>query len=637
VYHETGKDFAMRVIAVCAFGVLGAGWIMMTSAAPPKDVDYPFYGGDPGGMRYSTLTQIDAKNVSKLQEVWRYDLGGPGTIENQPIVVNGVLYGVGRDGVYALDAVTGKLKWEYNPPSMAGRNPRGETFWTDGKERRLLIARGPVVEALNADTGKLIPGFGNEGAVNLNDHLRGPAADNRVAMTSPVVIYKDIFITCGGVGEQTPASPGDIRGWDVRSGKLLWTFHTIPYPGEEGYETWPKDGYLKGGGNNDWAGMVLDSKRGAVYVATGSPSDDFYGGERLGNNLYGDSVIAIDATTGKKLWHYQTVHHDLWDDDFAAPPSLMTITRNGKPLDVVVATNKTSYVWVLNRDTAEPVFGADEKPMPKTAVEGDTASPTQPIPRMPPPLSWTSITEKDLTTRTPEAHAYALDKFRTFVNEGQFTPPAYQKETVVAPGFIGGVEWGGIMVDPNAHVAFFNSSNVVCTTAVAERGTPRGGRQGANGGGGAAPDREPHSKYSFSGYHKFVDQEGYPATAAPWGHLTAIDMNTGKFLWRIPFGDYPELVAQGMKGLGGESTGAGVVTASGLLLIGASHSDSKMHVFDTKTGKLIWETQMPFSGVASPATYMVNGRQYIVFATSSGKAPKSPDKGSAVVAYALPQ
>jgi quinoprotein glucose dehydrogenase len=592
----------------------------------PRNVDYPF-SGNPGSQRYSTLIQINAQNVSQLKEVWRYDLGGAAQIQNQPVVIDGVIYGMGLSKTYALDAATGKVKWEYSPPPISGRNPRGVGYWTDGKERRLFITRNNFIVALDADTGKVIPSFGVNGQIDLNDNLRGPASGNRITMSSPVSIYKDIFITAGGVAEQSPASPGDIRGWDVRSGKLLWTFHTIPHPGEEGYDTWPKDAYLRAGGANAWAGTTVDETRGIVFAATGSPSDDFYGGERLGKNLFGNSVIALNATTGKKIWHYQAIHHDLWDSDFAAAPTLSTMVRDGRSVDVVVATNKMSFIYVFNRETGEPMFPIDETPAPASTVEGDEASSTQPVPRVIAPLSWTSVTEKDLTNRTPEAHASALEKFKTFVNGPRFTPAAYKQETIMAPGFSGGVEWGGLMTDPNAHLVFFNSERIVWTTAVTDRRvtTPD------------ATEREPRSRYSFSGYHKFLDHEGYPATAPPWGLLTALDLNTGKFVWQIPFGEYPELAEKGMKDTGSENYGSGVVTANGLLFIGSSNFDSKMRVYDTKTGKLIWEMSLPFPGNASPALYMVNGRQYIAFATSSGRAPKLKEKGSVLVAYALPQ
>src|SRR3989441_4819093 len=414
IHMQLTPRFIARPSVFAAAGALLAV-VSMTLAqvgTAPRRVDYPF-SGNPGSQRYSTLTQINAQNVSQLKEVWRYDLGGPAQIQNQPVVIDGVIYGMGLTTTYALDATTGKVKWEYSPPPISGRNPRGVGYWTDGKERRLLITRSNFIVALDADTGKVIQSFGVNGQIDLNDNLRGPASANRITMSSPVSIYKDIFITAGGVAEQNPASPGDIRGWDIRSGKLLWTFHTIPHPGEEGYDTWPKDAYLKAGGANAWAGTTVDETRGIVFAATGSPSDDFYGGERLGKNLYGNCVIALDATTGKKIWHYQAVHPDLWDSDFAAAPALSTMVRDGRPVDVVVATNKMSYIYVFNRETGEPMFPSDETPVPPSTVAGDVASPTQPIPRVIPPLSWTSITEKDLTNRTPEAHASALEKFKT--------------------------------------------------------------------------------------------------------------------------------------------------------------------------------------------------------------------------------
>jgi quinoprotein glucose dehydrogenase len=621
--------------------LLFTGFLIIRGAtAPtPKNVDYPYYGGDPGAMRYSTLTQINARNAAQLKEVWRYDLGGPASIENQPIVVNGIIYGMGVKTIYALDAATGKAKWEYTPPPIPGRNPRGETFWTDGKDRRLIVTRGPMMDELDADTGKLIPGFGTEGEVNLNEQLRGAASDNRVSMTSPAGLVGDVLITHGGVGETTPASPGDIRGWDVHSGKLLWTFHTIPYPGEEGYDTWPKDAYQKAGGANAWGGVAMDEKRGIVFVTTGSASDDFYGGDRLGNNLYANSLIAINAKTGKKLWHFQMVHHDLWDADFACPPTLSTMVRNGKTVDVVFATPKTGYIYIFSRETGEAMFPIDEKPVPTNAAPGDVASPTQPIPRITPSLSWDrQINESDLTNRTPEAHAAVLEHFKTMLSGPMFTPPQFGKETIVAPGFAGGVEWGGLMTDPVNHLAFFNSLRVAWYTSVMDRQPPGGGRGGARGGSGAvAVDREPHSRYSTQGYRSFRDPDGYPATAPPWGTLTAVDLNTGKFVWNIPFGEYPELTAKEIKDTGSESYGAGVVTASGIMMIAAAVADPHFKVYDTKTGKMISSTPLPFPGIASPATYMVDGRQYVAFATSSGRARKADTQGSMLVAYALPQ
>lgn len=600
---------------------LGLAW------AAPKD-DYRHYNGDAGGTHYSRLTQITPRNVSKLKEAWRYDLGRDGQLQNTPIMVDGVLYGAAMGKIFALDAATGVEKWSFTPDlpqkSRAGFKSRGESWWTDGTTSRLLVTASNYVYSLDPATGKPDPAFGDNGRIDLNDNLRGPASENYVRMGGAVNVWKNLFFTCGEVGEQTPASPGDIRAWDVRTGKLVWTFHTIPHPGEPGTETWPADAWAKAGGVNAWPGMVMDEKRGILFAGLGSASDDFYGGERPGNNLYSDSVIALDATTGKLLWHYQTVHHDVWDYDFASPPILVTVTKNGRRIDAVAATNKTSFVYVFDRVTGKSLFPIDEKPVPPATAPGDTASPTQPFPRLPAPLSHQSVSIDELTQRTPEANAWARQKFSTFLNGPIFTPPAYKQETVAVPGFSGGNEWGGMTFDPKLEYLFVNTENVIWTTAVIDRAPLAEGN--------VAP--EPHSRFTFSGYNKFVDPDGYPATAAPWGHLTAIDLKTGKFAWRIPFGEYPELVEKGLKDTGSESYGGAVATASGLLFIGATNFDRKMRAFESRTGKLLWETVMPYAGNATPITYMANGKQYVVIGTSGGMNRKGP-KGSAYIAFAL--
>ncbi len=590
------------------------------------DVRYP--GGDAGGTHYSPLTQINARNVTRLKQAWRYDLKPDSELQNTPIVVDGVLYGVGSGKVVALDAATGTEKWVFTPDlpqkSRAGFRDRGESWWTDGHQSRLLVTASNFVYSLDPATGRPDPAFGDNGRIDLNDNLRGPASDNYVRMGGAVNVWHDMFFTCGEVGEQTPASPGDIRAWDVRTGKLAWTFHTIPHPGERNAETWAADAWKTAGGANAWPGMVLDEKRGILFAGTGSASDDFYGGERPGRNLYADSMLAIDAATGKLLWYFQAVHHDVWDNDFASPPVLVTVTRKGRKIDAVAATNKTGYVYVFNRETGKSLFPIDEVAVPPATAPGDTAWPTQPRPRLPPPLSHQTITADDLTQRTPEANKWAREKFATFRNGPMFTPPAYNQETVALPGFSGGNEWGGMSFDPRLQYLFVNTENVLWTTAVIDRKAP------ANG----VSVPMPHSRYTFSGYNKFLDPEGYPATAAPWGHLTAIDLKTGQFAWRIPFGAYPELVAKGMANTGSESYGGGVATASGLLIIAATDFDRKLHAFDSKTGKLLWDTELPYAGNATPITYMAGGKQYIVIAASTGHDHHAP-KGSAFVAYAL--
>jgi quinoprotein glucose dehydrogenase len=617
----------LSLCAAAAFLATSTGF-----AAQPANTDYRYPGGDAGATRYSPLTQINAKNVARLKQAWRYDLKPDSPLQNTPIVVNGVLYGVGSGKVVALDAATGAEKWVFTPElpqkSRAGFFDRGESWWSDGKQSRLLVTASNFVYSLDPATGKPDPAFGSNGRIDLNDNLRGPASENYVRMGGAVNVYGDMFFTCGEVGEQTPASPGDIRAWDVHTGKLVWSFHTIPRPGERNYETWTADAWKTAGGANAWPGMVLDEKRGILFAGTGSASDDFYGGERPGKNLYANSMLAIDAKTGKLLWYFQAVHHDLWDYDFASTPILVTVTRKGKKIDAVAATNKTGFVYVFNRETGESLFPIDEKPVPEATAPGDTAWPTQPFPRLPLPLSRQTMTVEDLTQRTPEANKWAREKFATFKNGPIFTPPAYNQETVALPGFSGGNEWGGMTFDPRLEYLFVNTENVMWTTAVKDRqGAPQRGAEAAQLPGARA-------RYTFSGYNKFVDPDRYPATAAPWGHLTAIDLKTGQFAWRIPFGEYPELVAQGLKDTGSESYGGGVATASGLLLIGATDFDRKMHAFDSKTGKLLWETVLPYAGNATPLTYMAGGKQYVVIAASSSHDRKAA-RGSAFIAFAL--
>jgi len=603
-----------------------------TAPAFAQNSDYRYYNGDPGGTHYSKLTQINAKNVGRLHEVWRYDLGSNSELENTPIMVAGTLYGTGMGKVFALDAATGTVKWTYAPDLPPGHrsafNSRGESWWSDGKTNRLLVTAANFVYSLDPATGQPDPTFGDHGRIDLDDNLRGPAATNYVRMGGAVTIWRDLFFTCGEVAEESPASPGDIRAWDVHTGKLVWTFHTIPHPGELNAETWATDAWKTAGGANAWPGLVIDQKRGILFAATGSAADDFYAGGRPGKNLYADSILAIDANTGKLRWYFQAVHHDEWDDDFASPPVLVTVTRHGRKIDAVAATNKTSYVYVFDRETGHSLFPIDEVPVPAATAPGDTAWPTQPRPRLPAPLSHQTVSADELTQRTPEANKWAREKFATFFNGGAFTPPAYKQETVSAPGFSGGEEWGGMTFDPRLEYLFVNTENVMWTTAAVDRKGP--GQQGSDSP--VFPGKQ--SRFTFSGYNKFKDPDGYPATAAPWGHLTAIDLKTGQFAWRIPFGEYPALVAKGMKYTGSENYGGGVATASGLFLIGATLFDHKLHAFDSKTGKLLWDSELPYSGDATPLTYMAGGKQYVVIGASGSRDPHGP-KGTAFVAYAL--
>ena len=600
-------------------GLLAAA--TMLSGAPAATAatgDYASYGGDQGGTRYSTLTQINKRNVGKMVEAWRFNMASGG-LQVQPIVVNGVLYATTTDGkVVALDAAMGTVKWTATFPGAGGGRGRGLTFWSAGKDRRILVPGGAFVYEINADNGQLISSFGDGGKVDLRLQLRSnDPTKNLINLGTPPSLYKDIFVTAGGVPETSPSAPGDIRGWDVRTGKLLWTFHTIPYPGELGYESWPKDAYQTAGGVNAWPGTIVDAKNGIVFAAVGSPADDFWGGERPGNNLYGNSLIAIDARTGKRLWHFQTVHHDMWDADFSAQPILMTVKRGGRPIEAVTVTNKAGFIYIFDRRTGRPLFDIAETPMPASDVEGEIASKTQPIPSLPAPLGLQTVSPETLTNLSPEANADARAKLATMKYGPVFTPIAKGKDTIVIPGFSGGVEWGGMAADPNG-ILYANSEDIAWYTSIIDQNRPGPGR----------------SKMNFSGYNKFRDAEGYPATLPPWGTLSAIDMNSGKYLWKIPLGYYPELAAKGRKDTGSENYGGPVVTASGLLFIGATIYDQKIRAFETSTGKILWESDLPYGGVATPATYMAGGAQYVVIAASGARNPKGP-RGAALVAFKL--
>lgn len=690
----------------------GAGRVERTSQ------DWPVYGGPESSDHYSSLTQINRSNVKNLAVAWTYDSGEAGGLEDNPIVVGRVLYACtpGHSAI-ALDAASGRLLWKFAAPIDGRALTRGVAYWTDGRERRILAGFRYYLYALDADTGRPIAGFGENGRIDLRKGLRGDYLRQSVALTTPGAIYKDLIIVGGANPETHPAPPGDIRAFDVRTGALRWTFHTIPRPGEFGYGTWPKDAWKDAGAANNWAGMTVDVQRGIVYAPTGSAVFDFYGGDRIGDDLFADSLIALDAETGKRIWHFQGVRHDLWDRDFPAPPALLTVTRGGKRIDAIAQTTKSGYVFLFDRVSGKPLFPLRESHYPASTVPGERTAPTQVLPLAPAPFTQQSVTVETLTERTPAAHAWALRQFREMIGGGQFVPPSVDKLTVDMPGFAGGGEWGGPAVDPNTGVLYVNANDtawLVGLTVPPPPGSPgervyqnqcsvchgidRAGAPPAvpslRGIEGILTDREiaeivrqgrgrmppfaslgdekieavvryltrypqqqqgprrvqPTSSaepaaaadagargdmpYKTIGFRRFLDPEGYPATALPWGTLSAIDMNTGKYLWKIPFGEYPELAAKGMANTGSDNYGGPVVTAGGLLFIGASVFDRKFHAYDSATGKLLWETELPFSGLATPATYMVNGKQYVVIAAGGGQSSGKPS-GGMYIAFSL--
>lgn len=428
---------------------------------------WSIYKADNESTSYSKLSQINTKNVTQLQPAWTFTLkdmkegARSGSSECNPIIVDGVMYATSaKHWVYAVNAETGEEIWSFDPFDGAegGGVSRGVTYYEEGNEKRILVTGGDKLFALDTKTGKPISGFGKGGYVNLNVGLRDNPETISVIPTSPGIVFKNLLIMGAEVSELYGAQPGYIRAYNCITGKLEWTFHTIPLPGESGYETWPKDAYKYAGGVNDWSGMSLDIKRGIVFLALGSPSYDYYGADRTGKNLYGNSVVALDAATGKYIWHYQTIHHDLWDYDLPAPPNLVTVKRDGKDLDAVAQITKHGFIFVFNRETGESLFPIEERKVPVSHIPGEQSWPTQPFPLKPKPFARQLFREQDLTHYSESGHDSLVKKYRSMRYEGLFTPPDL-KGTLMLPGSRGGAEWGGAAYDPATSVLFVKSND----------------------------------------------------------------------------------------------------------------------------------------------------------------------------------
>jgi quinoprotein glucose dehydrogenase len=621
-------------------------------------------------------------------------------MQSNPIVVDGVLYATTpKMHVVALDARTGREVWNFDASRgekiQRRFRHRGVTVYKD----RVFASYRNLVWSIDRKTGQPIQTFGDDGHIDLRKGLDRPFESQSVSASSPGVIFEDMIVYGTAVPETLPGAPGDIRAYDVHTGQMRWTFHTIPHPGEFGYETWPPDAWKINGGANAWAGLSVDPKLGIIFAATGSASFDFYGSNRHGDNLFADCVLALDGRTGKRLWHFQGVKHDLWDLDFPAAPSLVTVTRNGKKIDAVAQIAKTGFVFVLDRKTGEPLFPIEYKKVPASTLDGEQAAATQPYPVKPPPFTRQKFSEDMVTNRTPEAHAAVLEWLRKLDSKGMFTPPS-TRGTVLMPGTDGGAEWGGAAFDPETGLLYVNANeqpwiirmvthdttslynNNCASCHKADRtGTPptfpslvgigdRRSRQELityiNEGTGRMPGfshlgrgvgeivdflltgkdmaavnletmaQDPNfQKYRNEGYILMRDPEGYPPLTPPWGTLNAIDLNSGEIRWKIPLGEYPELVAKGIKNTGSDNYGGPVVTKSGLLFIGATNFDKKFRAFDKLTGKLLWETVLPAAGNATPSVYEIGGREYIVIVCGGGK--NDAPSGSSILAFALPE
>lgn len=673
------------------------------------DTDWTEYNGDGFRSHYSPLSQINLDNVSRLKVAWTYASGGADTIRNRtqiqsnPIVIDGVLYAVSAGTqAFALQAATGKELWQSDVSDNKGTTSRGVAYWSDGKQKRIFFGAGNWLNALDATTGKAIENFGDNGRIDLKKGLERPGADNYLLANTPSTIYKNLVITGARVNESETALLGDVRAFDAVTGKTIWTFHTIPKKGEFGYSTWKNQPARENtGGANAWTAMAIDRKRGIVYIPTGSAAYDFYGGDRPGNNLFANCLLALDAATGRRIWHYQLVHHDIWDRDPPSPPNLLTITHNGIKKDVVSVVTKQGHVFVFDRVTGKPIFPIVETAFSAAnAVPGEKPSPTQPIPTLPLPFTRQGFTEKDLSPFVADRDSI-VSIIRKSKTGSPYIPIGFER-TIFFPGTDGGAQWGGSATDPEG-IMYVPAKEIPVYTSLTPKQQTTGAAVSGNklyqlycgachgaermgnhdgsypslasiekrmtdaqihqvlaNGRGMMPSfthiSEAERKsvvdfimnknnqkvvivtakntvpYQHTGYNRWYDSNGYPISTPPWGTLTAIDMNTGQRRWQVPLGEYPELTKKGIAPTGTDNYGGPLVTAGGLIFIAASR-DAQLRAMDKKTGKIVWSAPLPAAGYASPSTYSVNGKQFIVIACGGGKLnTKSGDK---FVAFAL--
>lgn len=740
------RGIGLRVLCLAALLCLAAcqqeqGVRLYDRAEKPNaapEAEWRSYLRDKGYSHYSPLAQINASNVSQLREVWRYDAGGAdgGATQMQcsPIVVKGILYCTSPLlHVFALDAATGEELWRFAPSTDLGLLPnpnRGVVYWDaadSASERaapeapqRILFTAGPYLFALDARTGEAIMSFGDDGRVDLHQGLPERFADEVVIATTPGSVYRDLLIIGSRVNEFNGAAPGHVRAFDIVTGELRWVFHTIPQPGEFGAQSWPAERLATAGGVNSWAGIAIDDERGLAFVPTGSPAFDFYGGDRHGDNLFANSLVALNAQTGERVWHYQFIRHDLWDRDLPSPPNLITLDRDGEQIPAVAQATKTGHLFVFHRETGEPLFPMQEVPVVGDGVPGEKPAASQLLPLAPPPFSEQVFAPTD---RNP-AMANAVQQRIAALDRGSpFIAPS-EKGMVLYPGMDGGAEWGGAAYDDREQRLYINSNEVpyllqltpvpkdmgmspqfaylaLCSGChgagmqgdgvsippllnLSERISPLAAYDIITHGRGRMPafpqlpwyaklavlwhvyagesdSGESHSGESHSGeshaaeatpdqggsedgtadaakdylnvgFQRLLDIEGLPASKPPWGTLTAIDLKQASILWRIPLGDYPAVLAQGLSGLGAENYGGPVVTAGDLLFIAAT-PDQMIRAYNKHTGQLLWQSRLPAAGFATPISYAVDGRQFIVVAAGGGKLGQA--SGSSYVAYAL--
>ena len=678
-------------------------------AAVNEPGDWLHYGGDPEQTRYSRLKQVTRANVRTLRMAWTYDTHDAfngSEMQCQPVVAHGVLYATSpKLRVFALNAATGSEIWSFDTnrdtKPLTRTRIRGLMYWERGDDRRIYFASRYWLYALDAKTGQPLTRFGQGGRIDLREGFEG--RDPRtlsVGVNTPGVFYRDLLIVGSIVPEALPSAPGDIRAFDINTGRRRWAFHTIPHPGEFGYETWPPDAWKYSGGANAWSGLALDERRGYVYASTGSAAYDFYGANRRGDNLFANTILCLRASDGARLWHFQGVKHDVWDRDFPAPPSLITIRHEGRNRDVVAQTAKNGRLYVLDRDSGQPLFPMEQLKAPASEIEGEQLAATQVLPTRPPPFTRQRFTEDLITKRTPRAEEAVRAEWSALRKGGEFDPPSRQG-TILFPGMDGGGEWGGTAYDPGSGLLYVNANEMAWKVRLSERKMPGGEtvtgkalyerycaschRPDLRGnppefpslvdagtrrsvdevdtvvrdGAGRMPGHsELHPtvrraivdyvltgtssevsdqptpfdmKYMMDGYVRFTDPDGFPAVTPPWGTLTAINMNRADIAWQVPLGEVP---GSGLTGTGSENYGGPVVTASGLVFIGATNYDNTFRAFDARTGEVLWQAALPAAGNATPAVYQANGKQFVVIAAGGGKG--GAPSGGTYVAFALP-